>query len=510
MNIFRSLSRLFNRTLPPVDITNTAAIGEYLNIRQSAAGVRVTPEVALGSPAIAAACRLICNHVASMDCNLYRIGEHESRELATDHWAYWLMAREPHPLYTPYQLKHTLQLHAILWGNAYALVTRDESARPTELLILDPDVTTLEYQQETGTYYYRTSVNGVQFSLPYSDVLHIQNMSGDGLLGYLTYAIMRDSIGEGLAISRYSQAYFKNNARPSVVVEVPLEVKGEEKLQAFKASWQNWLGSPDHNHRPAFLPSGAKVQTLGGSSEANQMAQLKESDLVACANIIGVPPSKLGSNVNTSYGSLEQDNLSFLTDYLNPWLIQWEQAANKVLLTEAQKIRATYFFEFDRSRLLQADPEKAAAIDVLLLNNGIKSWEEVRHRNNLPTQKVDNQEWRIPSGVTIEGEEPPQPQAPAVAQVQAQEDTQEPQAQGQEDQLRALTTATLGRLFERIKKSGKPLADHREVFFDSLGMFPNSSKLYAQLSEELDAVLPEQRPAIIEQWNKEQLCDELL
>ena len=86
----------------------------------SNAGVRVTNDSAMRSSAVMACIRLLAGSIASLPIHLYRRLPGGGKERATDHWAYDLVHRAPHPLMSSYQWKETLVYHMELTGNHYA------------------------------------------------------------------------------------------------------------------------------------------------------------------------------------------------------------------------------------------------------------------------------------------------------------------------------------------------------------------------------------------------------
>ena len=498
MNI---LSRFFSKLWPKLSVSNTSAIAEYLGIQQSASGVRVTPEIALSNPAVAAAVRLIANQLGVLDLNCYSIGEYGSRDVAVNHFGHWLTAVEPSPYLTPFTWKSTIVFHALLWGRGCTWIRRDQFNKPMEFFILPPEETTLEIQSGVAPYW-TTTIDAERYEIPYEDVIALKGFSKDGLTAFLPHVIFRNALSEGITYAKYSGAFFRNSARPSVVVET--NVNNDAKKEAFSDKLRQWYSTVDDSFKPFFVTTGTKITPLTMDNEASKLLELREHGLVTIANLIGVPASFVGSGVNTSYKSLSQDSLNLLTYYLNPWLVQLEQLCNKHLLSENQKYRTTHYFQFDRSKLLEADQETTNKIWLDRLDRGLVSWEETRNKFNLPTRKVDDQEWRHLSNVTIEGEEPePQP----VAQAQPEQPQEEPQAeeptedQADEVDVRSLTRQTVERIFSRLAKSPKDLDFHSEILGEILAPYAKGEEwlanLYSEIREEYSQVLPEQRAEVI-------------
>jgi HK97 family phage portal protein len=505
----RNISR--NIENPAVPITHEGVL-EKLGLlgSDSASGIRVTPERALANPAVYRAVSLISNAVAKTPLILYQRGANDSRERATEHPAYRLVKRQPHQLYTAFSYKQTLMVHALLWGNSYSYILRDETGAPQELMLLDPDQTTLKTEQ--GYYYYSTQIEQTEYRLPLSDVLHVKGLSSTGLLGWYTTQLLKDSLGLGIALQEYGARFFKNSARPSVVVILPPAVRGKDKIAEFKQQWAQVHQGLTQSHGIAALANGADVKTFGGDNEQSQFLQSREFDLIAVADALNINASKLGAKNNTSYGSLEMDERSYLSDSLDPWFVNIEQECGTKLLTESEKDEDSHYFEFNRKSLIQIDAKTELDLIVAQKINGVLGENESRRLLNLGDKDPSDTYWH-PANVVVEGEEP-EPVAQAQPEQPAVNSDQPTEAQ---KKLEAQTKKIVGKLFTRMQKaveSGKTdLTAHREVILENLSVWDKAEQwtdnLLRNLQDEINAVLPEQRAAVFERYSPDKLAEEL-
>lgn len=328
--------------------------GDYLGT--TAAGNRVTRKRALGYSAVWRGVNLIAGDVGRLPLRVFkRVGA--GKEVDTTHPAYSLLRRKPNPYMTAFTFKQTVQAHALLEGNGYALIIRDtrDKATPTELLILDP----------TRTYPVR--VNGVLWyvthvprnndprafdlrKLPATDVIHICGLGFDGLCGYPVIRILRETIGKALAARDYGTRYFRNSARPGIALEVPAGMK-DSAINNLRESWERIHQGIDNAHRVGILREGVKITTYNADARNAQLVENMEFDAREIANVIGVPPHKVGDPSKTAYNSLESENQSYHEDTLDRWLICWEEACGDKLLTEAEKASESHTVEFGRQEL---------------------------------------------------------------------------------------------------------------------------------------------------------------
>lgn len=349
----------------------------------SAAGGRVGERRAMSYAAVYRAVALISGAVAKLPLVTYRrvvsaLGE--GKERARDHPAFGLLRHKPCPEMTAFTFKQTLQAHALLHGNGYAYVRRRGNGQPLELLLLSPKLT--EPVRREGRLWYVTRASGREFRLPHDDVLHVRGLGGDGLVGYSVLSVARESLGLGLAARRHEAVFFKNSARPGVVLEHPGKLTPEGKKN-LRESWERMHAGVDNHFRTAVLEEGLKAHLLTMTARDAQLLETRQFEIREIANWFGVPPHMLGDTSRTSYSSLEQENQSFLDNGLDPWLCCWEAECWDKLLSEAEKAGEAVVIEFLRAAWVRANLSARGEFYVRMLQAGVLCANEVRGLENL-------------------------------------------------------------------------------------------------------------------------------
>src|SRR5690625_4274769 len=95
------------------------------------AGVTITPDTALGHPAVLGAVRLLAELTASLPLITYERTK-DGRRRAEGHPVYRLLHAEPNPIQTPFVFKETVVLHLLTHGRAPVQIVRD-GTRPVAL-----------------------------------------------------------------------------------------------------------------------------------------------------------------------------------------------------------------------------------------------------------------------------------------------------------------------------------------------------------------------------------------
>ncbi|MBX6752740.1 MAG: phage portal protein [Thermorudis peleae] len=339
----------------------------------TAAGVTVTPESALGHPAILGAVRLLAELVASLPLVVYERSR-RGRQRAEGHPVYRLLHDVPNDLQTPYVFKETLVLHLLLYGNAYALIVR-EGEVPVALWPLHP--TRVSVEERGGGVVYR--VQGSQGARTYrpEDVVHVPVLAQDGLRGTSPVQLAREAIGAALAAEEFAARYFANNAAPSGVISLKTPIT-EEAARRLKQLWQQLHGDR-YRHGVAVLDNGAEFLPVSSTAQQAQLVEARQFALRLLAVAMRIPPHLLDPSARGTYANVETQSLEFLTFALQPLLTRFEEAFTRRLLDGAR-----YYAEFLTDGLLRADTLSRYRAYEIGLRAGFLTVDEVRRRENLP------------------------------------------------------------------------------------------------------------------------------
>src|SRR5690606_35701299 len=85
----------------------------------------------------------------------------------------------------------------------------------------------------------------------------------------------------------------------------------------------------------------------------------------------------LGDDSSVSYNSLEQKNLAYMQNCLNPWLRQWEEECELKILS-SRELSDGYYFKFNDGALLRTDKATSMTTASLAIQNKVWSRNEVR------------------------------------------------------------------------------------------------------------------------------------
>lgn len=376
MKLIDRVKGLFERR--SVTLRDADGWRDWLGTRTSS-GVTVTPESALGHPAVLGAVRLLAELVASLPLVTYERTP-GGRRRAEDHPVYHLLHEAPNDIMTPFTFKETFVMHLLLHGDAYSLIVRD-GIYPVALWPLHPTRTRLD--DTGGTFVYKVSTaEGTREYLP-RDVVHVPILAADGMRGQSPLMLAREAIGAALASEEHAALYFGNAAQPSVVLTHPASLS-DEAAQRLKETWNSWFRSGGR-HGTAILEEGMTVQQVSGTAQEAQLIEARQFAMRLVAAAMRIPPHLLDPTARGTYANVETQSIELLTFSLQPLLTRIEQAMTRKLFTP--KERSRYYVEFLVDGLLRSDTRTRYAAYKTAIEGGWLDPDEVRRRENLPPRK---------------------------------------------------------------------------------------------------------------------------
>ena len=368
------LSRLFPSRASPKNSFWSSPYSFFFGA--SSSGKSVSEKTALQTTAVYACVRILAETIASLPLHTYRYSS-GGKEKAQEHPLYHLLHSEPNPEMTSFVFRETLMGHLLLWGNAYAQVIRDGRGRVLGLYPLLPSKM-LVSRTDQGILFYQYEKDGRTYFLPNTEVLHIPGLGFDGLVGYSPIAMAKNAIGMAIATEEYGAKFFANGASPGGVLEHPGVVKDPGKI---RESWNAVYQGSGNAHRVAVLEEGMKFQPIGIPPEQAQFLETRKYQLNEIARIFRIPPHMIGDLEKSSFSNIEQQSLEFVMYTLDPWVIRWEQAIQRALLSGGEKRQ--YFVKFNVDGLLRGDYQSRMNGYAVGRQNGWLSANDIRELENL-------------------------------------------------------------------------------------------------------------------------------
>lgn len=463
------------------------------------AGVSVNSKSSIGYPPFWRGINLIASDVGRLPLAVYRRTGENNKERDSKHPAFRLLARKANRYLSAGTFRRTSQYHVLLRGNTYSAIFRKRNGEPEDLLPLSPTETYTV--QENSLLWYVTKIGDEWRKLRAEDVLHIKGLSWDGITGHDVLSVMKEALGLGMGAREFGARYFGQGTNISGVLMVPGHFK-KEQIENAIGSWEKMAGGLKKSHKVALLQDGVKFEPTQHSLEQNQYNEIRQFEIREVANILGIPPHKLGDSSRTSYNSLEQENMSYLQEGLDHWLRAWEEECWDKLLAEREKEQDTHVIEFTRAALTRTDFKSEVEALAAQVTNGLRTLDEARAVQNLPPYPDGlGAKPYFPLNMQRLGDPKPEPPKTAPAQ-------QKPDDKAINNALRRTLRSAAQRMSCRIAIQARNAAKSTATFGDWLGsLTTDSAPLARQVRDAFSDALAVW--SVVRCFNADELASEL-
>jgi len=357
-------------------------LSSYLRGSDSGTGASVTGAKSLENMAILRCTTLISESIGMLPLNLIERGD-EKRH-AIDHPLYAILKSTPNSWQTCYEFKSLMQLNVLLYGNAYARVIRS-MGRVIGLIPMAPDAVEVSQNPDWSlTYKYTKPGGGGAVELKGEEVLHLRDLSADGVIGLSRVQLAKEAIDISLQAERAAARLFKNGMMVGGALSSPNALSD----QAYKRLVESMEAHTGANNAQKWmvLEEGLKTENVTSTAIDAQHLESRNHQIEEVARAFGVPRPLLMMD-DTSWGSgIEQLGIFFIQYGLQHWFTVWEQAIERTLLDEPG--RQKYFAKFNERALMRGTLNDQANFFTKALGSGGHSpWmapNEVRELQDMP------------------------------------------------------------------------------------------------------------------------------
>lgn len=375
---------------PTFSLNDPRAWDMFLQGEPVASGVRVNEYNSVSAPALWQGVSMISGDIARMPLHPYKREEDEGddyREVDKLHPAYKIVRRCWSREMAAFHGWRTIVAHALLWGNGYAYIARNGRTDPAELINLLPDRTAPERLPNGDLVYVTETVrpDGSPWlkPIPADDVFHLKGIALDPLMGLEMVKTARDAIGLSLAAAGFASKFFKNGVRAGGILEVPMAM-GQPAAQKLEKQFSEQYSGEQNWFKTIVLREGAKFHALTIPPSEGQMTETRDAQAREIAQLLNIPPSRLGIQSSGGYNSQMEDNQRYLDSCLSPWLEAITSECWMKLLSITQQNADSHYFEHTTDKLLSMNPMQRAQVNAMALRNMWTTPNEVRRRENMP------------------------------------------------------------------------------------------------------------------------------
>ncbi len=364
----------------------------------TSSGVRVSQETALTYSAVFACTRVISETLASLPLNLLEQVDDRTTRKAMEHPLYPILHDMPNPEMDIITFLDMQQAQMLNWGNSYAEIERDylgnvralwpihasriplcniyrngtDAASMLEIVAGEPGEIVYDVKNDDGTV----------TPIPASDMLHVAGvLSKNGITGISIPLTGAEAIGVAMATEQHAGSFFKNGAVSNMAIKSPKAVS-KEKAEYLREQWQRTFGGVKNHYKTLLLEDGMEPHAFSLAPEATQLIDQRGMNArIVSAQLYRVPSHKIGDKEASTYDNVEQEELAFAKGTMLVWVLRWEKAIYRQLLTP--KEREKYRPRFNMMGLLRGDSQARAAFYQVLFNIGALSPNDIRELEDL-------------------------------------------------------------------------------------------------------------------------------
>lgn len=366
---------------------NDPALLEF--IRTGQAGAQIRNRKALSNMAVLRCVTLIAQTVGMLPLNLMERGANKYN--ADQHPLYNLLKYQPNNYQTAYTFKTLLQSWVLLHGNAYAKITRGVGGQVLSLHPIHPNSVTVEQQDDFSLQYTVTTKKGGIVVLDGAEVLHLRDVSDDGIVGVSRIKLAASALGIAFDAEKAAESLFTKGVLAGGALSTPNALSDQAYHRLRDDMAAKHKGAENFGDF-LILEEGLKAEKWANSAMDAQHIEQRNHQIEEIARLFGVPRPLLMMD-DTSWGSGIGQLGRFFHQYgLLPIFTMWEQALQIALLSP--KEQRELMFKFNADAILRGSPEEQAAyFSKALGSGGAKGWltqNEVREKTDF--SRIDDPE----------------------------------------------------------------------------------------------------------------------
>ncbi|TGA95307.1 phage portal protein, partial [Sporolactobacillus shoreae] len=284
--------------------------------------------------------------------------------------------------FTQYDFFRDVDALRHLTGNGYYQIFRDINGKVVDFGLIKPGCCEPLIDLDSGDLYYAISAvdNRLMQQTMYvhsSEILHFKYMRFGEVKGINPTELLKGSLDYDRQVRRISlKQLFGTNEGIIVAFETNMN-EGEKKavIDSVADFYKN-------NGGLLVQENGSKIDRFQRELVDTNLIDVDKVTRSRVAMVYTLPEHFLG-DTGSSFATLEQLNLEYVTGNLVPALTQYERELDFKLLTPAQR-RKGYHFKFDVRGLLRADTATRGAFYQLGIRNGWLHINDVRVAEGYP------------------------------------------------------------------------------------------------------------------------------
>ena len=280
----------------------------------------------------------------------------------------------------------------LLDGNAFIRVYSNRKGEIVNLTTLNPAHVEVK---RNGLGRLMFTVDGEAKPLTGDEVIWIPDLLRPGSLrGLSRVTALKENFGLALALEKFASTFFGSGTNLAGVIEFPGNLT-QEQADNLRSGFDSRHSGWSRSNRTGVLSGGATFKETQADPSRSMLIESRRMAVEDVARAFNVPPHLLGLPGTTSYASVEQNNLAWVTHGLRP-IVQKLEGAISPLMSRYPGAEGA-FIRFNLDGLLRADMNARMSAYSVGLQSGFLSINDVRRLEDLsPVEDVAANSVRVP------------------------------------------------------------------------------------------------------------------
>ncbi len=355
------LSALFGRGEKKVADASALTFTQLLGGGGSSkTGLSVTESSALRVSTVYACCRVLCEDVGKLPLKMMVESGEGKKKVAREHPLHKVLSRRPNQWQTSMEWRMTMLLHALMGKGGFSYISRRPSGEVLELIPMLPGSVKVSQDSDWNVSYEWSDGKGKTVRLPRENVHALHGLSWDGLRALEVVQQGKEAIGLAMASEETQARLHGQGARPGGIVSTPNKLT-EQTVKNIKATFADGYTGVDNAFKTYVLDDGLEFKPWAMNGVDGQHLQTRKHQVEEICRFFRVFPSMIGfSDKASTYASAEAFFGAHVVHSLMPWIVLWEQAMSRDLLSEKEETEG-YFLKFSFEGLLRGSVEQRAS-----------------------------------------------------------------------------------------------------------------------------------------------------
>jgi HK97 family phage portal protein len=266
----------------------------------------------------------------------------------------------------------------LLDGNAFIRVFGGRQNPVSNLVVLNPRTVTVKRNAQGRLIF---EVEGENRPLSQDEMIFIPDVLRPGTIrGVSRVEALKENFGLALALEKFAATFFGQGTNLNGVIEFPGNLTAEqaENLRnGFDSKHKGWR----RGHRTGILSGGATFKTTQVDPESSQSIEARRLAVEDVARAFNIPANMLNIPGTTTYASVEQNNLQFITHTLRPIVQKLEDAFSQLM--SRYPGGETAFVKWNLDGLARADIQARTSAYSTMIQAGVMSINDVRRLEDM-------------------------------------------------------------------------------------------------------------------------------